>query len=171
MIASSPNEKYTVVLSSQACTSTTSANANNDKSYSIDWTSLMPEGEYLMSFTYQGGTNNVQTLPNIPNIWVELGVSQNNVCSQSSSFAQRCVNIGSLYPSVIDVSAHHSTLRADKTSNQPIYLQERPSFQDITVLIQTPLKVAWLDEAATPLAPNHYVLRLHFELLRRKNLI
>lgn len=170
MIASAPNEKYTVVLSSQTCTSITSSNANNDKGYSVDWTSLMPEGEYLLRFTYEGGTNSIQGFNNLPNVWVDFGVSQNNVCSQSSSFAQRCFNIGCLYPTNIDYNGHRATLRADFNSNPPIYLQERPSIQELDVLILTPLKVLWLDDATVPVANNNYVLRLHFELLRRKNL-
>jgi hypothetical protein len=171
MIASSPNEKYNVILSSQNCTSVTASNANNDKSYSVDWTALMPEGQYLMNFTYQGASNNIQAFNNIPTVWIDFGISQNNVCSQASSFAQRCINIGSLFPTLIDYNGHIQTLRADLNSNCSIYLQERPSIQELRVQILTPLKVAWVDDTpVTPVANNHYVLCLHFELLRRKNL-
>jgi len=171
MIASSPREKYNIILSSQNCTSTTSSNDNNDKSYSIDWTAIMPEGEYLMSFTYLGAPSNVQAFANLPLVWVDFGISQNNVYSQSSSFAQRSINIGSLYPTYLDATGHKSTLRADLTSNPPIYLQERPSIKELKVLIQTPLKVAWVDNATTPSPPGNYILTLHFELIRRKNLM
>ena len=172
MIASSPREKYNVILSSQNCTSTTASNDNNDKSYSVDWTAIMPEGEYLMSFTFLGAPSNVQSFTNLPLVWVDFGISQNNVFSQASSFAQRSINIGNLYPTYLDATLHRSTLRADLTSNPPIYLQERPSIQELKVLIQTPLKVAWVDNTpTTPLPPSNYILTLHFELIRRKNLM
>ncbi len=55
MLSGDRNEVYNVILSSENCTSATSSNANNLKSYSVDFPSIMPEGEYLMSFSYLGG--------------------------------------------------------------------------------------------------------------------
>jgi hypothetical protein len=171
MIASSPNERYNVILSSQNCTSATASNDNNDKSYSVDWTSIMPEGEYLLRFTYQGCINTIKTFQQLPLIWADFGVSQNNVYSQPVSFAQRSINLGCLYTTIVNPDSHYSTLRADLNSNCPIYLQERPSIQELRVQILTPLKVAWIDDGiATQVPPGSYVLCLHFELLRRKNL-
>lgn len=171
MIASSPNERYNVILSSQNCTSATSSNDNNDKSYSVDWTALMPEGEYLLSFTYHGCVNTIATFQQLPLVWADFGVSQNNVYSQATSFAQRSINLGCLFPNVVDDTLHYSNLRADLNANCPIYLQERPSIQELRVQILTPLKVLWVDDASpTAIYPGRYVLCLHFELLRRKNL-
>jgi hypothetical protein len=168
MIASSPNERYNVILSSQNCTSATSSNDNNDKSYSVDWTAIMPEGEYLVSFTYQGCVNTITTFQTLPLVWCDFGVSQNNVYSQASSFAQRSINIGCLFPTLHDEGLNYSYLRSNLTSNPPIYLQERPSIQELRVQILSPLKVLWVDDAS--IYPGRYVLCLHFELLRRKNL-
>lgn len=171
MIASAPNERYNVILSSQNCTSATASNAENDKSYSVDWTSIMPEGEYLVSFTYHGCVNTIRTFQRLPLVWCDFGVSQNNVYSQATSFAQRSINLGCLYPNLVDDTLHYSNLRADLTSNCPIYLQERPSIQELRVQILTPLKALWLDDGViTEIEPGRYVLCLHFELLRRKNL-
>jgi hypothetical protein len=172
MIASSPNEQYNVILSSQNCTSATSSNDNNDKSYSVDWTSIMPEGEYLVSFTYQGCVNTIQTFQTLPLVWCDFGVSQNNVYSQATSFAQRSINMGCLFPTLVDPNLHYSNLRADLNSNCPIYLQERPTIQELRVQILSPNKVLWVDDGSpSQVPPGRYVLCLHFQLLRRKNLM
>jgi len=168
MISGDRDEFYNVILSSENCTSATDGNLPNLKSYSVDWTSIMPEGEYLMSFTYLGGTNKLQSFDYIPTVSVDLGCSINNVSSQASSFAQKGFMIGVLYPVILVVTAHTAILRADKTSNQPIFLQERPKQQVITVRIETPLKVLWVDEASTPQAPSDYVMCLHFHLIKKK---
>ena len=171
MIASAPNERYNVILSSQNCTSATNSNDNNDKTYSVDWTSIMPEGDYLLRFSYQGCVNTINIFQQLPLVWADFGVSQNNVYSQSSSFAQRSINLGCLHPTMIDPNTHYSYLSAGLDNNCPIYLQERPSIQELRVQILNPLKVLWVDDGVvTQVPPGHYVLCLHFELLRRKNL-
>ena len=43
---------YNIVVNSNFCTSGTSGNANNNKNYYIDWTSVMPKGRYELTFSF-----------------------------------------------------------------------------------------------------------------------
>ncbi len=77
-------------------TSATSSNANNLKSYSVDFPSIMPEGEYLMTFSYLGGGSFLEYYDDVAVVSVDLGSSINNVSSQASSFAQKSFILGTL---------------------------------------------------------------------------
>lgn len=164
------NQSYNVVVNSNLCTPETAGNFNTDKNYYIDWTAILPQGEFELTFSFISEGNIISTFLNLPVIYVDF-LSQANIdACQSSYQATSSTILGLVFPTNIDPNTHLAYLRADKNFNQPIYLVNRPYSNNfnIQILNNSVPPTKWLDDAS----PNtfdigQYVLIFHFKLLKK----
>lgn len=164
-----PKKFFNVVLNSFNCTTATQANAANDKSYYIDWSARMPQGEYNFSFTFQAEGNIIVNIPTIAVVYSDIVSSSSNTILPQSTVYNNTNILGVLYPTLTDFNAHVCYLKADRQSNPPIYLNNRPFNNEFRVQVQSNdlVPIPWVDETTPTVAPlSAYILILHFELLR-----
>ena len=72
------SKTYNVVINSNFCTSGTAGQLNSDKNYYIDWSAIMPQGEYEITFSFISEANILTSLANLPLIYVDF-LSQANI--------------------------------------------------------------------------------------------
>lgn len=158
---------YNIVVNSNFCTSGTSGNANNNKNYYIDWTAVMPKGSYELTFSFISRANDtINTLNNIPLVYVDF-LSQANIDATQPGFqATASQFLGMLFPTLIHPATDASILRSEQTSNNPIYLVNRPWNNEFKVLVVSGANppIPWVDDNLVSL-PS-YVMNLHFRLLK-----
>ena len=131
---------YTVVLNSQISQTITTAIAY--ESFYNDW-SMIPEGRFKVGFTFTSAQGTVVP-PNTScvNVYIDLGQGA-NVEIASSSLS----NQGATYPglflgslelrSITNVANGLSFFYAGTTTNYPIYIDNRPRNNLITVAMAT----------------------------------
>ena len=162
------NQSFNVVVNSNLCTPETAGNANTNKNYYIDWSSILPQGEYELTFSFMSEVVNITAFLNLPMIYVDF-LAQAHINSCQASFQATSSNfLGFAFPTVIDPVTHYAYLRADKNSNQPIYLVNRPYSNNfnISILNNSNPATSWLDDSATPADISSYVIVFHFRLLK-----
>jgi hypothetical protein len=162
-------KSYNIVVNSNFCTSGTSANANSDKDYYIDWTSVLPQGEYELTFSFiSEATDTINVINNIPLVYVDF-LSQANIDAVQPGFqATASQFLGMLYPTLVHPATDSAFLRAEQSSNNPIFLVNRPYSNKFRVQILNNANppVAWVDDATIPNPPAPYVMNLQFKLLK-----
>ena len=86
--------QFNIVLNSQYIASSSSGN-NNDCSYEFNWTNI-PQGKYIMSFSYRGKNNADLVVSDSPQVFLSLACSQ-SVYEASGEYGSSISNfIGSL---------------------------------------------------------------------------
>jgi len=162
------NKCFNVILNSFNCTAGTVANANNDKSYYIDWSARLPQGVYKFSFTFQAEGNIVINIPTNALVYSDIVSSSSNMILPQSTVYNNTNILGVLYPVVTHPPTNVAYLKADRHSNPPIYLNNRPFNNEFRVQIQTNdlVPIPWVDETATPVSISAYILIMQFELIR-----
>ena len=130
----------------------------------IDW-SVMPEGEYKVSFTFTSAITGTD-LGNTTNavIYLDLGQVSTSIIESSSVLsnnAYRSGFLGCLRQTSYSVSADYVTfLYADTITNPPVYILSRPRNNSVSVDIHTSSTTT-----TTNFSPiGAYVLTLSFEL-------
>ena len=134
----------------------------------VDW-SVLPEGEYKVSFTFTSaiaGTDIGNTTNAV--VYLELGQACTSIIESSLALSNNTYRggfLGCLRPTSYTTGAttttdHITFLYADTTTNPPVYLLTRPRNNSISVDIHT---------SATSTTTNYspigaYVLTLSFEL-------
>lgn len=164
------NQSYNVVVNSNFSTPETAGNSNTDKKYYIDWSAILPQGEFELTFSFISEVNVITTFLNLPVVYVDF-LSQANIdACQASYQATSSTILGLVFPTNIDPNTHYSYLRADKNFNQPIYLVNRPYSNNfnIQILNNSNPPTKWLDDSS-PTAQDlgQYVLIFHFKLLKK----
>ena len=176
----SDSEIYTILFNSRLGTqkntvlSSTSAVLPTQSwvTYSMDW-NLLPKGKYKCSFSFlsMGMTSRVTVANNlVPQVFMNLGNSNvfqavDNIGVKNTTTQQ----VGILIQQPL--SATISALYADKTLNQPFYL-ERPINNQMEIRIYDNAVIPNFYTDATALAAttapfmNHYVLTLYMELVK-----
>ncbi|MEY3752044.1 MAG: hypothetical protein RLZZ354_586 [Pseudomonadota bacterium] len=162
-------KSYNIVVNSNFCTTATAGNANSDKDYYIDWTSIMPQGEYELTFSFLSkAADAITTLGNLPLIYVDF-LSQGNIDAPKPGFqATASQFLGMVFPIVIHQPTDSSVLRAEQSSNNPIFLVNRPYNNKFRVQVVNGANppVAWVDDSAIPVGLPSYIMNLHFRLLK-----
>jgi hypothetical protein len=164
------NQSFNVVVNSNLSTPETNLNPNQNKNYYIDWSSVLPQGEYELTFSFMSEVNTISTFQYLPLIYVDF-LSQADINSCQASYQATSSNfLGLVYPTNLDPNAHLSYLRADKSFNQPIYLANRPYLNNfnIRILNNQANPSNWVDDTSpVPLDLSSYVLVFHFRLLKK----
>lgn len=166
-------KSYNIVLNSNFCTTASAGNANSDKDYYIDWTAVMPQGEYELTFSFLSkAADAITILGNLPLIYVDF-LSQANINAPQPGFqATASQFLGMVFPLITHQATDSSVLRAEQSSNNPIFLVNRPynKMFRVQVLNEANPPVPWTDDTAiTPVGLPSYVLNLHFRLLKEAN--
>lgn len=160
-------KSYNIVVNSNFCTSGTSGNANSNKNYYIDWSSVMPKGSYELTFSFiSKATDTINVLNNIPLVYIDF-LSQANIDAVQPGFqATASQFLGMLYPTLIHPASDSSFLRAEQSSNNPIFLVNRPWNNEFKVLVVSGANppIPWEDDNLVSL-PS-YVMNLNFKLLK-----
>jgi hypothetical protein len=146
---------YNILLNSN----TKSAGANNTAQYYFDW-SVLPQGEYKMTFDYLGGANSL-TGTKLALIYVDLGQSQSFQANSTSTSASSTRCIGSLMPYALSTT---SFLYTQVTSNPIIYLKQRPSNNSFTIQLLDLTGALFVDTAGVVNAP--YIMNINLELVK-----
>ena len=130
----------------------------------IDW-SVMPEGEYKVSFTFTSAVT-ATDLGNTANavIYLDLGQASTSIIEASAANANNTYRggfLGCLRQTSYSVAADYVTfLYADTITNPPVYILTRPRNNSVSVDIHTSST-----STTTNFSPiGAYVLTLSFEL-------
>jgi hypothetical protein len=161
-----PKQVYNVVINSLNSTLETLANDNSNKSYYVDWSDRMPQGKYMLSFTFISEGNDVTNFATIPVVYSDIASSSNSSFPIAPNIYNNTQILGTLYPTSIHTPSDKCCFRADTTSNPSIYLSNRPfnNLFTIQILNNSSPPLAYLDEATIPVNIGTYMLILHFEL-------
>jgi hypothetical protein len=164
------NQTYNVVVNSNLCTPETAGNSKTNKNYYIDWSSILPQGEFELTFSFISENNVIHTFLNLPILYVDF-LSQANIdICQASYQATSSTLLGLVFPTNLDPNTHYAYLRADKNFNPPIYLANRPYANNfnISILNNSNPPTNWLDDSSpTPQDLGSYVLIFHFKLVKK----
>jgi hypothetical protein len=129
----------------------------------VDW-SIMPEGEYKVSFTFTSAIT-ATDLGNTTNavIYLDLGQASSSIIEPSSALSKNTYRggfLGCLRQTSYAIAADYVTyLYADTVTNPPIYILNRPRNNNVSVDINTSAT-----STTTNFSPiGAYVLTLSFE--------
>lgn len=136
---------------------------NNDLTYTIDWGAILkPNKPYRLHWSYVGQSNTITAASKIAQVKIDFQMEQ--YLNKTSTFgAPSTMTIGCLRTFYVNGTVNY--LFADDNNNPPIYLNRRPygnTFR-VQVLTNDSPPVAWLDNAATPVANGKYMLSLSFQ--------
>ena len=133
-------------------------------SFFVDW-SVMPEGEYKVSFTFTSAVT-ATDLGNTANavIYLDLGQASTSIIESSAALSSNTYRggfLGCLRQSSYSITTDFITsLYADTTTNPPIYILTRPRNNSVSVDIHTSSTTT--NANFSPIGA--YVLTLSFEL-------
>ena len=128
---------------------------NNTAEYYIDWSSILNDGQkYLLTWSYVSQRNTFTIDTPIASVYINIYCENYLV---NTFGASTTLNIGNL--SVIT-----NSLYADSNTNSPIFLNSRPTNNNVSIQILTNSQpsIGWMDNAAIPLLNNNYILTLTF---------
>ena len=157
-------KNYNVVLNPNYCTTDTAANTTSNKNYYIDWSAILPDKNFKLTFSFISEGSTILNLINIPIITIDF-LNQANIDICQTTYQATSSNIlGLIFPTYLDPNNHIAYFRADKNFNNPLYLS-RPRQNNFNVQMVNNAKppILWVDETATPLDFPPYVLILSFE--------
>jgi len=130
----------------------------------VDW-SVMPEGEYKVSFTFTSAITTTD-LGNTANavIYLDLGQASTSIIEPSAALASNTYRggfLGCLRQTSYTITTEYVTsLYADTVTNPPVYILTRPRNNSVSVDIHTSST-----STTTNFSPiGAYVLTLSFEL-------
>ena len=146
---------YNIVLNSL---NQASGGTNANASYYYDW-SVLQQGKYKMTFSYQGGANNISA-SRFATIGIDLGQSKTFTTSSTSTTALSSRIVGILSPSFLAVA---SSLVSNISTNSPVYLNAVPTNNTFSVNVSNPDASAYTDSAGAVNAS--YILIICLELL------
>ena len=134
----------------------------------VDW-SVLPEGEYKVSFTFTSalaGTDIVITTNAV--VYLDLGQASTSIIESSAALSTNtyrggflgCLRQNSFAVGATTVTDYITFLYADTTTNPPVYILSRPKNSQVSVDIHTSST-----STTTNFSPiGDYVLTLSFEL-------
>ena len=160
-------KNYNVVLNSTFCTYDSAVNTNTNKNYYIDWSSILPDKNFKLTFSFISECDTITAFSTIPLITIDFLNQSKQVASQQSATSYQSTSsnlLGLIFPTYLDPNAHFAYFRADKHFNNPIYIA-RPSQNlfNVKVINNSNPPTLWVDESASLLDLPQYVLILSFE--------
>lgn len=157
-------KNYNVILNSYYCTTDSLTNLTTNKFYYINWSTILPDKNFKLTFNFISETNYIQSMLTIPIVSIDF-LNQANIDICQPIYQATSSNIlGLIFPTYLDPNAHLAYFRSDKNFNNAIYLS-RPSQNYFNVQINDNNKPPsqWVDDAVIPLPLANYVLILSFE--------
>lgn len=151
---------YNIVLNSL---NQVSGGTNANATYYYDW-SVLQQGQYKVTFTYQGGSNTIITT-RFATLAVELGQSKVFATSSTTTQAPTSRIIGILSPFIMSSTGTSSLVSS--LINQPIYLNAVPTSNTFSVQVSNPDGTPYTDTNVS--VNGNYVLILTLELLTKNN--
>jgi hypothetical protein len=139
-----------------------SGSTNNNASYNIDWGSILKDKtSYRLHWTYVGQANTLTAASKLAQVKINFNM-ENYLNTSSVAGAPSTTTIGVLRSAYLNGTINN--LYAGDNDNTPIYLANRPYNNIFTVQVHTndATPVAWLDNAAAPVANGAYMLTLCF---------
>jgi len=140
------------------------ATPTTSSTFFVDW-SVMPEGEYKVSFTFTSAITTTD-LGNTANavIYLDLGQASTSIIEPSAALASNTYRggfSGCLRQTSYTITTEYVTsLYADTVTNPPVYILTRPRNNSVSVDIHTSST-----STTTNFSPiGAYVLTLSFEL-------
>lgn len=151
---------YNIVLNSL---NKVAGGANNSCYYHFDW-SVLPRGEYKVTFNYQGGPNTI-SFYYLCLLSVDLGQSKIFTSSSIRTIAPSTQVIGHLLSyNVKPVTTTNSSYLASSLNNTAVYLNSVPTNNQFLVQVISQWDgELYLDEFGNPNAD--YILILSLELI------
>ena len=124
-------EVYNIVLNSNDATV-----SGSDYLFSFDW-SIIPDGNYLVHFSFNTATVNTVTNPQIAMIYSTVLSGSNTFVATNQTgrtSAQSSNFLGVAYPYIVSTT---STLHAEDSTNPPTFLNNRPRTNQFSVSVLT----------------------------------
>ena len=153
-----------VLNSNNAINAAPLAANNNSLNYFIDWSAILKDGKsYRLHWTYTSQLNTFTIATKLPQLRVDF--QMDNYLNKSSTYgAPNTTFIGNLQPKQI-VNNTTWSLYADDSNNPPTYLTTRPYNNTFNVQVVTndAVPTLWVDNAASPVPNNNYILVLSFQ--------
>ena len=160
-------KNYNVVLNSNFCTNESATNINANKNYYINWSAILPDKNFKLTFSFISEGCEIISFGLIPIITIDFLNQGKQIASQQSTTSYQSTSsnlLGLIFPTYLDPNGHKAYFRADRQLNNPIYIA-RPSQNNFNVRLSTNGNPAtfWLDETSIPADFPQYVLILSFE--------
>lgn len=154
---------YTVLFKSfTRVAGTTTTNAF----YNIDWNGILPENTaFNVRFTFLSNTVNITSLTAPVQILMTLG--QHHAYRMSASSSTISTNLlGFLVPPQLSTTTF---LQADNSTNNPIYIDQRPPNMNVQVIISSTVSpfAEWVDNVGATIGA--YDLVLTFEPVEQEH--
>ena len=128
---------------------------NNTAEYYIDWSSILNDGQkYLLTWSYVSQRNTFTIDTPIASVYINIYCENYMV---NTFGASTTLHIGNL-------SILTNSLYGDSNTNSPIFLNSRPTNNNVSIQILTNSEppIEWIDNAVAPLINNNYILTLTF---------
>ena len=129
---------------------------NNTAEYYIDWSSILKNDgqKYLLTWSYVSQRNTFTIDTPIASVYINIYCENYMVNTLGASTT---LNIGNL-------AVTTNSLYADSNTNSPIFLNSRPTNNNVNIQILTNSDppIGWTDNTAIPLLNNNYILTLTF---------
>ena len=85
-------KNYNVVLNSQYCTFDTSGNEITNKNYYVDWSAILPDKNFKLTFSFVSEVNFINLLTEIPIISIDFLNMANIIRSNQSSTSYQAIS-------------------------------------------------------------------------------
>jgi hypothetical protein len=124
-------ELYNIVLNSNDATV-----SGTDYLFSFDW-SIIPDGNYLVHFSFNSATVNTVSNPQIAMIYTTALSGSNTFVATNTAgraSAQSSNFLGIAYPYIVSTT---SILHAEDSTNPPVFLNTRPRTNQFSVSVLT----------------------------------
>ena len=163
-IIMSSKPTYNIVLNSNFCTAASVVNTNSNKEYYVDWSAILPNKKFKLSYSFISEGCYITTFTSLPIISTNLLTSANIIQTQASFQSTSSSVLGLVFPTYLDPNAHIAYFRNDKNFNNEVYTS-RPFSNNFYVKIQTNANppAFWVDQTLIPEDFPQYVLILSFE--------
>ncbi len=155
---------YNVVLNSQYSTTETLTNDTVNKNYYIDWSAILPDKNFKLTFSFMSETNTITQLNAIPLITIDFLNQANIVLCQSKYQATSSNILGMVFCTYLNPTSSLAYFRADTNFNNPIYLSRpRQNNFNVRVINNDNPPAFWTDDNPSLFTLGSYVLILSFE--------
>ena len=150
---------FNIVLNSQQVSALSSAN-NNDRTYEFNWTNI-PQGKYVMSFSYKGQNNSDFVSNDSPQLFLTL-----NAIASTYQASDQIGSVVSRYIGGLHAETHAAaqvSFYANETDNCNVYFDSIPNSGPIRLQVFRGNFTTPFTTVTGGLDLANYVVVLHFK--------